>query len=152
MMGGGVGCSLFGGGGSGIRRAKWYTVNPPTEWQASDRYESDQAYKLPSGSVVTLTSSCDRRTDSLELLTRHLLIGTRNVVMKKRETFKVSETEGMYSSVSATLEGVPINLELFVLPKDSCVFDFTLLSRETISDNELEQFLSFIKSFSHGKN
>ena len=117
-------CALFGGGEESLHRAKNYRITPPKDWHSKETHsESDQAFQLPSGNVATITSSCKRRTDlPLEILTKHLLLGARNVIVEKKERYLVSGSEGLRTSVKAKLEGVPFNLELFVLPKNSFVF------------------------------
>jgi hypothetical protein len=148
------GCALFGGGEEKINRAKNYRVTPPKDWKEIDSSnQSDQAYKLPSGNVVTLTSSCKpNRSQSLDVLTRHLLLGARNVSYEKQDIYLIAGHEGLYSSVKAKMEGVPFSLELFVLPSNTCVFDFSLMSPKMISETDKADFISFFKSFKNGTN
>jgi hypothetical protein len=88
----------------------------------------------------------------LEVLTRHLLIGTRDVEYRKQERIRVGASEGLHSSVRATLEGVPFRFEFFVISKNQCIFDFSLMSPKEISTSELGQFVSFFKSFRYGQD
>ena len=148
------GCALFGGGSESLQRAKGYQVIAPKEWVAKNtESESDQAFQTPSGNIATITSSCKRNTNvSLEVLTRHLLLGARHIVTEKKELYKTSAGEGLYSSVKATLDGVEFHLELFVLSKNSCIFDFSLVSPKKISVLEKESFVTFFKSLTYGTN
>jgi hypothetical protein len=147
-------CALFGGGGGDqLARATNYHVTPDPSWKPADKREADQAYRLPSGGVATLTSSCHRdSTAPLETLTRHLMMGARKVNIKHRETIAVNGSEGLYSSVAARLDNTAFNLELFVLPKKGCIFDFTLISPKTLPPSEVADFKGFIKSFQYGKD
>src|SRR5437763_533123 len=71
-----AGCALV-GGGTDLERASGYSVSPPDPWKNRSRGDSDRAYLLPSGNIVTLVSSCNRNPDApLDVLTRHLLMGT----------------------------------------------------------------------------
>jgi len=145
------GCALFGGGGGGLPKAKGYEVVAPAAWQSMEKADSDSAYKLGSGNIVTLNSSCTRNSKApKEVLTKHLLFGARNVEYSERQRIEVAGTEGLLSHVSATIENMPFKLLVFVLPKEGCVFDFSLLSPKEISQSDRQDFLSFIKSFKYG--
>jgi hypothetical protein len=147
---GGSACSLFGGGG--IEHSGAYTVQRPKDWRALDHGDSDEAFRLPSGNLVTLTSSCDKDTNvSLSLLTKQLLIGARHINVIKQIPMTVQQKEALYSSLRASYENVPFNIEAVVLTRDTCIFDFTLLSPKPIPEKDIEQFLVFVKSFSYGK-
>ena len=144
----GTGCALMSGGNGPLPKAKGYEVIVPSGWKEDARDESDKAYRLPSGSVVSLNSSCTKNiSPSLEVLTKHLLFGSRNIEFEKREELTVSGAQGMYSQVKASFEGTPIFLHLFVLPKKGCVFDFSLMNRRPIREQDAETFLTFVKSF-----
>ncbi len=146
-------CALIGGGGENIRHAQGYSVKAPPRWKAIDHGEGDHAYKLASGNVITLTSSCNRDTHvSLELMTRHLLLGERGTVIEKRERMVVDGVTGLFSAVQTTLESNTFYLDLFVLPKQGCIFDFSLVSPRPIPSNETDEFLTFVKSFRYGKS
>lgn len=149
----GAGCALMGGGNAPPPKSKHYRVSAPEGWKEDDRADSDRAYRLASGSLVTLNSSCTRNSDApLEVLTKHLLFGARNVQVDKRETMTVAGEQGLYSQVRATVDKVPFYLHLFVLPKSGCVFDFSLMNPKGISEKDGEEFLAFVKSFKHGSH
>lgn len=147
------GCVIFGGNTaedrvSSLRRSKNYQVEGHPNWKSIDRADSDIAFRLQSANVATVTSSCERdAAQPLELLTKHLLIGARKIQIVKRETMIVNESPGLYSHVRAQLENRPFELHLFVISKGNCVFDFSLVSPSKISDEEVNEFLSFVRSF-----
>lgn len=146
------GCSLL-GGESDLIRADTYKVDALPGWKSRDAKDSDRAYVLPSKNVVTVTSSCQRDTEaSLELLTRHLLIGGRNVDFVEKRPMTVDNANGLFSRVRATYDGVRAYLLLFVVTKADCVFDFSLVSHKLIPDSDVDDFLSFVKTFRYGKN
>ncbi len=150
-----AGCALFGGGGEeSLVRAKGFTASEPTDWQEVDADdESDRAFRLKSGNLVTLTSSCGRAAaNSLEVLTRSLLLGTRKVRYLKKERLTIQGEEALHSSIQATLEGKPFRLEVVVLKKNGCVFDFSLMSPHEVGETDQTEFLNFVKSFQYGKD
>jgi hypothetical protein len=149
----GLGACAIVGGGAELERASDYNLKAPADWKTQSKGESDSAYKLPSGNVVSLVSSCNRNPDApLDVLTRHLLMGTRGVTISSREKKTFGANEGLYSKVVAKLEGKPFHLDLFVLAKEKCVFDFSLISPKPISESDATAFKQFIESFQYGKN
>ena len=65
---------------------------------------------------------------------------------------KVAGSEGLLSSVRVTEGNHIIYLTLFVLTKDACIFDFSLVSPKPISEKESSDFVNFVQSFTYGKN
>ncbi len=149
-----VGCALFGGGGEGNwARSDSYTVSPPANWKKREPVDSDQAFQLPSGSIATVTSSCNRHPDApLPLLTKHLLFGTRDVLIERRESFPVDEAEGLFSKLTATMDGAKFYMLLVVARKNSCVFDFSLVSPRSITGGDENEFIIFVRSYRNGKH
>lgn len=146
------GCALM-GGESDLVRSDDYTIQPPAGWKVLDRGASDRAYLLPSKNVATVTSSCKRdATVPLELLTKHLLIGARHINYVEQKRISVDGVEGLFSRVRATYEGNKSFLVLFVIPKDGCVFDFTLISNKVVPDGDIDSFLNFVKTFHYAKS
>ncbi len=150
----GIGCAFMGGGGgSDLKKSQEYRAAAPANWKPVEAAESDRAFSLPGETTVTLTSSCNKTGKaSLELLTKHLLIGSRNVTVLQQEKRTVGKNEGLLTSVKATLEGKPFNLLLFVLPAAGCVFDFSLVSPKEISESNRQDFINYVQSFKHDKD
>lgn len=146
------GCSLI-GGGAGHERASGYDLSTPEGWKRKGREESDKAFTLPSGNIATMTSSCNENsTAPLEVLTRHLLMGSRDVKIAKREKVQWGSNQGLFTDVTAKLEGAPFHLNLFVTAKEGCVFDFSLVSPGKISESESKAFQDWITSFKYGRD
>lgn len=143
-------CSLI--GGSGIKRAKNVSFSAPEDWaETSSGGESDRAFKLKSGSTVTLTSSCQApRSSSLERLTKDLLLGARKVHFIRQEKLIIANTQALFSHVNTTVDDQPFQLLFVVLKKNDCIFDFTLVSPRSITQSEIQEFLQFAKSFNYG--
>jgi hypothetical protein len=99
---------------------------------------------------VTVTSSCNKHKEaSLKVLTRELLIGSRNVKIEREEPLVILGGEAHYSRVRASSEGVPFLLDIVVLKKRGCVFDFSLMSPKSITANETKEFLSFVRTLKY---
>lgn len=142
-------CSLL--GSSGLRHAKNLSFSTPSGWtETQPEGDTDKAFKLPSGSTVTVTSSCqETRNVSLRNLTKDLLLGARKVKFLNQETMIIARTEALFSQVNATVEGQAFQLLFVVLKKHGCVFDLSLVSTKSISRDEIKEFISFSKSFEY---
>lgn len=139
---------------SGLKHAKGISFSAPHEWKEIESHgESDKAFKLPSGSTASITSSCQgARQISLENLTKDLLLGARKVKIIHKDRIIVANTEALFSHVNATVDGQAFQLLFVVLKKDNCVFDFTLVSTQSIGRAEIEAFLTFAKSLNYGQS
>lgn len=150
----GAGCSILGGGESKIKRADSYELFPPSNWkQMGAKGESDKAYLLPSGNEVSVSSICDRTKEaSLKVLTRQILIGTRNIKIFKEDEILIPSGSGLFTSIQASSEGTPFYLGIAVVKKLGCVFDFSLVSKKPLTSEETKDFLRFVKSLQYGTN
>lgn len=79
-------------------------------------------------------------------------MGTRDVNFRRQSYLEVGGGRGLYSSVDARLDRKPIRFEVFVISKDDCVFDFTLMNRGEIPERDIREFQNFFSSFRYGKN
>lgn len=145
-----AGCAIF-GGSEKLVRAKGWSVAPAPGWRELDRGESDRAFRLKSGALATFVGSCNRNSDvSLEILTRHLLMGMRSIQYQSQNRVTIGGGEGLVSRLKGVEDGVRFNLEVAVVKKDGCVFDFTLVSPKEIPAAEYAEFQTFLRSFRHG--
>ncbi len=145
-------CSLI--GVSGLKKAKNISFSVPSDWIETDsKGESDRAFKLSSGSIVTLTSSCQgNRNSNLKSLTQDLLLGARKIKFIKQEKLNIANAEALFSHVNATVEKQAFQLLFVVAKKNDCVFDFSLVSPKSIPQKEVLEFLESAKSFNYGQS
>ncbi|MCL2179429.1 MAG: hypothetical protein FWC28_00620 [Proteobacteria bacterium] len=98
------------------------------------------------GFLLALNSSCKEHGDpSLEVLVQHLLIGFTERQKLVGEKWVIDGREGLRSRYEAKMDGVARELDLFVLKKDGCVFDFTYiapLGRGEVWRGEFERMVS----------
>ncbi|MSP19071.1 MAG: hypothetical protein EXR74_05825 [Bdellovibrionales bacterium] len=146
-------CSIM-GTSSNANHAKNTSYLVPVHWIETDSNgESEKAFKLSSGATVTLTSTCQsNRDNTLEALTKELLLGARKINYIKQEKISIANSQALFSEVTAHLEGVHFYLQFIVAKKNSCIFDFSLVSAKPISQKESEDFFGFAKSFNYGKS
>jgi hypothetical protein len=146
------GCSLV-GGSEGLKHSENYRVTPPKGWNRTSKKDSDYAFTTAAGSIVTVVSSCDHRSQApLEVLSNHLLIGSRNRKIHKRGAETIGAVSGSWTQAQVEVENVTIDLAFFVTKAETCVFDFSLMKRNAIPGEDVSAFRDFIATFSYGKD
>ena len=82
--------------------------------------------------TVSVTATCDEYEDVPEAaLLNHLLFGMQERVFRMEETITVDGRGALHTVVDVQLDGVPMTLEIYLLKKDGCVYDVTLIASRT---------------------
>lgn len=82
--------------------------------------------------TVSVTATCDEYEDVPEAaLLNHLLFGMQQRVFRMEETITVDGRGALHTVVDVELDGVPMTLEIYLLKKDGCVYDMTLIASRT---------------------
>jgi hypothetical protein len=124
--------------------------DPPAGWRRIDVSDATLAYRDEgSGGSILLNARClsaDDRTP-LVALTNHLLIGAteREYVAQQAEPF--DGREALHTRVRAKWDGVPMGIDIYVLSKDGCVYDFVFLGPPASLDTAAPAFESFVHGF-----
>lgn len=103
---------------------------PPASWRQVGLRDNDVAFVDPAGLfLIGVNATCEEHGDPpLEVLTRHLLIGFTDRVEVSREERRLDGRAALRSHYRAELDGVPVEMVLWVMKKDLCVYDFTYLA------------------------
>jgi hypothetical protein len=110
-----------------------YRIGPiPESWQQLHVTGNDVTYlSRDSGHSLSVNATCEDHDDPpLKVLTQHLLMGFTARETISQTTQRMVDREALRTHVRAALDGVPVELELVVLKKDGCVYDFTYVSPE----------------------
>jgi hypothetical protein len=98
--------------------------------------------------VIAVNGDCDRENDPpLRQLLMQLVIGftERDVVLE--ELLPLDGREAMHSIVRARLDGVPMMLDLYVLKKDECLYDFSYVAPPREFEKARVEFEAFVSDF-----
>jgi hypothetical protein len=99
--------------------AGWQSLSLPT---ANGAWHNDALH-----ASLLVNSHCAGVADSpLEGLTSDLLMGMTDREVLSQQKLATSKREALETVATAKLDGVPRKLMLFVLKKDSCVYDLVL--------------------------
>ncbi len=99
-------------------------------WERMAVEQNDLAFHHSDlGAVVQVNANCDPGADvPLTALTNHLLIGFTDREWHSSQTIPFDGREALRSHITASLDGVPRELLLYVLKKDECTYDFALVA------------------------
>ncbi len=85
----------------------------------------------------------------LRLLTTNLFSGMADVQRMSEEQWMLSGRAALYTKAMATLDGVPVSLNIVVIKKDNCEFDFYAISIPEYDASVKGEFLGFVKGFDY---
>ena len=148
--GGGKGRGSF--DGSTYRRGPiaFQVPAPPQDWKRVEEEDASLAFRDHGhGASVLLNARCltaDDRTP-LVALTNHLLIGATERVYLSQEVEPFDGREALHTKLRAKWDGVPMGLDVFVLSKDGCVYDFVYIGAPAAFEDGAATFERFVRGF-----
>lgn len=111
-----------------------YTVGRPgdawSQLEVSDNHVAWQQDQTTS-SIIQVNGRCDDALDiPLQALRAHLLVGFTERAFRSEQIVELDGREALRTQVAAKLDGVARELDLVVLKKDGCVYDFSLIAAD----------------------
>jgi hypothetical protein len=103
----------------------------PAGWTRIAVRGADLAYRDDAnlGSVLFDVRCHDRDGDApLGSLTEHLIMGTTARDVQREETLPFDRREALHTLMTAKLDGVPMQYDLYVMKKDGCVYDLVYVA------------------------
>jgi hypothetical protein len=100
-------------------------------WERVEVQEGDALafFHQELGANVSVNATCQEYEDVPEAaLFNHLLFGMRERVFRLEETLSLDGRGALHAIVDVELDGVPVTLEVYMLKKDGCVYDMTLIA------------------------
>ena len=103
-----------------------YRVRALPSWQKVNFNDNDLAFVDGRAQfLVGINSTCQGHKDApLKVLSNDLLIGFEHKEFSSQKDIYLDKRAALQSRLVATLDGVPVELDLTVLKKDNCVYDF----------------------------
>jgi hypothetical protein len=122
----------------------------PSTWKRIAVDDASIAFRDDDhGASVLLNARClsaDDRTP-LVALTNHLLIGATEREFLSQSTEPFDGREALHTKLKAKWDGVPMMINVFVLSKDGCVYDFVYLAPPSGYESGAPAFESFVRGF-----
>lgn len=117
----------------------------PAAWQRVRNDGDSIAFHHAAGGTIVSAASCGDSDDvPLDILTNHLLLGIEGRHERARETLVLDGRAALRTQLDATLDGVPVALELVVLKKDGCTIDLYLVAPRPAFDDRRADFDRFV--------
>ena len=99
---------------------------PPPTWERIDVSYGSLAFRdRAHGATVAVNGRCGRDAGDVPLvaLTQHLFLMFTDRTVVKQEVVPFDGREAMHTVLTAKLDGVPKQFEVWVMKKDGCVYD-----------------------------
>ncbi|WP_338872096.1 hypothetical protein [Myxococcus stipitatus] len=121
----------------------------PKGWRRVWLEDNDLAFsETGTGRALSVNATCKGHDDpSLQVLTRHLLMGFTERQEVSQRLMALDGREALRSRYLAKMDGVPVELELVVLKKDNCVFDFTYVAPPGMAQERMPDFDALLSGF-----
>jgi hypothetical protein len=147
-----VSCTATSYEGQIFRRGQlaYQTGSLPPEWQRIRVEDANLAFKHRDGGAIICNAICGQsRIEDvpLDVLLNHALFGVEEKKEIEREELKLDSRGALRAHVVGTVDGAPIELELVVLKKDNCTFDFQLVASIDDFPARRGDFERFYKAF-----
>jgi hypothetical protein len=126
-----------------------FRVAAPADWQAISPPGGDLAWRDPqSRAVIAANATCRGHHDPpLGTLVNDLLIGTTDRRYLLDETVELDGREARHEVVDLKVDGVSLVYDLYVVKKDGCVYDLTLIAPPRAYDTVADRFVAFVAGF-----
>lgn len=122
----------------------------PGGWRQVDVTDASVAYRDDAHAASILVNGRCLKPDEgtpLVALTNHLVMGSTARELVSQETEPFDGREAMHTRMRAKWDGVPMALDIFVLKKDGCVYDFVYMGDPASHESGWREFESFVRGF-----
>jgi hypothetical protein len=153
LLGPAFGCASSGFDGQVFRNDEvaFRVQSVPESWRMIETEGPLLAFRDDvAAASIAITGRCGKDGDDvpLEALTHHLFINFRERQVEEQTRFDLDGREALHTSMVAELDGVPKRLDVVVLKKDGCVYDFFHIAPPGAGDRSRGRFLAFVRGFS----
>jgi hypothetical protein len=125
-----------------------YRVGGLPDWQRIDVEDNDLAFHSRRLGAISVNSTCSEYEDvPPSALVNHLLFEMTERRFLLEETVTLDGRGARHVIVQAELDGVPVEVELFVLKKNGCVFDLSHIRSPVAGPAARAVFLSLVGRF-----
>jgi hypothetical protein len=125
-----------------------FAVRAPPGWQQVAA-AVDLAWRAPEGdAVIVANSTCRGHHDApLSVLVNDLVIGTTDREVLLEEPTTLDGRAASHQVIALRLDGVPLIYDIYVVKKDGCVYDLTLISPPRAYERTADTFVAFVAGF-----
>jgi hypothetical protein len=127
-----------------------YRVGPiEPGWRRAEVDDNDLAFYRDGVGTISVNATCDGYEDVPHAaLVNHLLFGTTRRQFRTEEMVTLDGRGAYHVLVSAELDGVAMLIDAYVIKKDGCVYDLSLIASEVTHTATVAMFQQFVAGFS----
>lgn len=127
-----------------------FHVDPPPRWNPIEA-NGDLAWRAPDprvDAIIAANATCRGHQDApLSVLLNDLVMGTTEREILLEEDAMLDGRAARHQVLRAKLDGVPLVYDLYVVKKDGCVYDLTLVCSPPSYEQTADTFVSFVAGF-----
>jgi hypothetical protein len=117
-------------------------------WERFEVGDNDLAFHKRGMGTISVNSTCSDYEDVPPVaLLNHLLFEMTERRFLVEETVTLDGRGARHVVVQVELDGVPLELEIYLLKKDGCVFDLTHVRERSVSAEARATFVAFVQRF-----
>jgi len=123
---------------------------PPASWKRIELEGEALAFEDPAnGALIAASGRCkvDGEDVPLRSLVQHLFLQFTDREVVTEEVVPFDGREALHTVVTAKLDGVPRQFDVWVLKKDGCVYDLYCIADPEGFEAAVGPFRAFVKGF-----
>ena len=130
-------------------RTRYRFGDPGSDWRRVSLSDVDVAWvRDSSGHTLSVSSMCqDYQEAPLSALRRQQLVGFTQTERVEERDDMLDGRAALFSRWKAKLDGVPVELGLWTVKKDGCIYDFTYTSPRGGYDEQSQALARLVQGF-----
>ena len=122
--------------------------DPDAGFELVEIDDNDVSYFHPDLGTIGIHGTCEGYDDvPAKALLNHLLFGTTDRDEQLEETVTLDGRGALHAVYDLSLDGVPVTLDVYVLTKDGCVFDFSYVAPAPAPSAGTNAFRNLVTGF-----
>ena len=123
--------------------------SPPGHWERVDHSHALAFRDERTSAMILFNARCGLDGDDIPLsaLTNHLFMQFTDKQLETQEVVPFDEREAMHTRMVASLDGVPLRYDAWVLKKDGCVYDMLYFAEPARFEAGYGAFSSMVRQF-----
>jgi len=122
--------------------------DPNTGFELVEIDDNDVSYFHPDLGTIGIHATCEGYDDvPPKALLNQLLFGTTERQEHLEETVTLDGRGALHAVYDLALDGVPVTLDVYVLTKDGCIFDFSYVATTPAPRAGVEAFRRLVAGF-----
>lgn len=141
------GCALLGSDDDTPTKSKSIRFQAPeSPFQKLSVSSADAVWQSSkTGNTISMNSTCQKYENlPLDTLRENILAGIEDLKIQQKQEIQFNQRKAQRVSASGSMDGVPVSIDLLVMNKDSCTYDFTFIGRKKSQEKEAQIFEKFL--------